>query len=135
MARFAFRIASCFFFVQLSDMRTDTMQTTDNIKPHTPGPWVLDEGIDTRVYLVNNQRGHAIGEACFVDTRRAADAQLIAAAPELFAALAELLALDSNQAHADCVGQKHWRAAIAAARGAMASAKGRRLDHVVEVMQ
>jgi hypothetical protein len=28
MAMFAFLIASCFFFVQLSDMRTDTMQTT-----------------------------------------------------------------------------------------------------------
>jgi hypothetical protein len=52
---------------------------------HTPAPWKLATGQSTRVLLINGARGHAVGE--YVDTRNPADAQLIAAAPDLLAAL------------------------------------------------
>ena len=52
---------------------------------HTPAPWKLATGHSTRVLLINNARGHAVGE--YVDTRNPADAHLIAAAPDLLAAL------------------------------------------------
>jgi hypothetical protein len=50
---------------------------------HTPGPWTIESGVSNRVYLLNNAKGHAIGEIIFAETRRPADARLIAAAPEL----------------------------------------------------
>ena len=59
---------------------------------HTPGPWHIQPGESSRVYLVNNDQGHAIGEIVHTDTRKPADARLIAAAPELLAALRDLLA-------------------------------------------
>ena len=52
---------------------------------HTPAPWTLAAGHSSRVLLINDARGHAVGE--YVDTRNPADAHLIAAAPDLLAAL------------------------------------------------
>ena len=52
---------------------------------HTPAPWTLAAGHSSRVLLINDARGHAVGE--YVDTRNPADAQLISAAPEMLAAL------------------------------------------------
>jgi hypothetical protein len=52
---------------------------------HTPAPWKLAAGHSARVLLINDNRGHAVGE--YVDTRNPADARLIAAAPDMLAAL------------------------------------------------
>ena len=63
---------------------------------HTPGPWRIEPGENWRVYLVNNDYGHAIGEIVYTDTRKPADARLIAAAPELLEALNGMLQLFSD---------------------------------------
>ena len=57
---------------------------------HTPAPWAIDHGQSRRVYLVNDAKGHAVGEIVYSDTRNPSDAQLIAAAPDLLAALESL---------------------------------------------
>jgi hypothetical protein len=54
---------------------------------HTPAPWTIQHGETRRVYLINDRAGHAIGEIVYTDTRNPSDAQLIAAAPDLLAAL------------------------------------------------
>jgi hypothetical protein len=56
---------------------------------HTPAPWTLAAGHRSRVLLINDSRGHAVGE--YVDTRNPADAHLIAAAPDLLDALCTAL--------------------------------------------
>jgi hypothetical protein len=48
------------------------------------------------VDLINNSKGHAVGEIVWVDTRNPADAKLIAAAPELLEACIEALSLFDN---------------------------------------
>ena len=52
---------------------------------HTPAPWKIDGAHSTRVLLIIDAKGHAIGE--IVDTRNPANAKLIAAAPDLLEAL------------------------------------------------
>jgi len=54
---------------------------------HTPGPWQIDPAYDHRVILLNDRNGNAVGELVYADTRNPADARLIAAAPDLLAAL------------------------------------------------
>jgi hypothetical protein len=61
---------------------------------YTPGPWTIESGISPRVYLINSGRD-AVGEIVYSETRRPADARLIAAAPDLLAAL-EFVAIDGN---------------------------------------
>lgn len=56
---------------------------------HTPAPWKIDGAISTRVLLIKDAKGHAIGE--IVDTRNPANAKLIAAAPDLLEALCTAL--------------------------------------------
>jgi len=51
---------------------------------HTPGPWKAEVSPhDNRVVLINSKEHGAVGEIIYVDTRRAADALLIVAAPDL----------------------------------------------------
>jgi len=64
---------------------------------HTPAPWKIDGAHSTRVLLINDAKGHAIGE--IVDTRNPANAKLIAAAPDLLEAL--LTALPYVEDHAN----------------------------------
>ena len=64
---------------------------------HTPAPWKIDGAISTRVLLINDAKGHAIGE--IVDTRNPANARLISAAPDLLNAL--LTALPFVEDHED----------------------------------
>jgi hypothetical protein len=52
---------------------------------HTPAPWKIDGAHSTRVLLINDAKGYAIGE--IVDTRNPANARLISAAPDLLEAL------------------------------------------------
>ena len=64
---------------------------------HTPAPWKIDGAISTRVLLINDAKGYAIGE--IVDTRNPANARLISAAPDLLEAL--LTALPFVEDHED----------------------------------
>ena len=64
---------------------------------HTPAPRKIDGAISTRVLLINDAKGHAIGE--IVDTRNPANARLISAAPDLLDAL--LTALPFVEDHED----------------------------------
>lgn len=64
---------------------------------HSPAPWKLATGHSTRVLLINDAKGHAVGE--YVDTRNPADARLISAAPDLLDAL--YLALPFVEDHED----------------------------------
>lgn len=75
---------------------------------HAPAPWTLAAGHSSRVLLINDARGHAVGE--YVDTRNPADAHLIAAAPDLLEALCTALPFvedheDSNTYKAGAVAK------------------------------
>ena len=76
------------------------METFTMTVPFTPGPWTIADGHDRRVHLIDDSRGHAVGEIVYADTRKPADARLIAAAPDLLAALEELIA-EWDATHAD----------------------------------
>lgn len=82
---------------------------------HTPAPWTIQHGESRRVYLINNREGHAIGEIVYTDTRNPSDAQLIAAAPDLLAALVALL---DDQRDASLPALAQARAAVYKALGA-----------------
>jgi hypothetical protein len=56
---------------------------------HTPAPWKIDAAHSSRVLLLNDAKGYAIGE--IVDTRNPDNARLIAAAPDLLEALCTAL--------------------------------------------
>lgn len=56
---------------------------------HTPAPWKIDAAHSSRVLLINDAKGYAVGE--IVDTRNPANARLIAAAPDLLEALCTAL--------------------------------------------
>jgi hypothetical protein len=58
---------------------------------HTPAPWKIEDGESRRVYLINDSKGHAVGEIVYSDTRTRSDAELIAAAPDLLQLVEELL--------------------------------------------
>ena len=82
---------------------------------HTPAPWTIQHGESRRVYLINNREGHAVGEIVYADTRNPSDAQLIAAAPDLLAALVALL---DDQRDASLPALAQARAAVYKAIGA-----------------
>lgn len=88
-------------------MSTQTVSKTQ----HTPGPWVVfrpKDGTRKTYCLFNDPKSHSEAEA---------NARLIAAAPDLLAALMELIAaVDSNNCEA--AGTSRWpevHAAIAKA--------------------
>ena len=66
---------------------------------HTPAPWTLHDARSTRVDLINNAKGHAVGEIVWVDVRNPADAALIAAAPDMLELLYRCLPFieDANE--------------------------------------
>ena len=66
---------------------------------HTPAPWSLHDARSTRVDLINDAKGHAVGEIVWVDVRNPADAALIASAPDLLALLYKCLPFieDANE--------------------------------------
>ena len=95
------------------------------MKNYTPGPWALLDGVDRRVYLVNDKNNHAIGEVMFVDARNPADAALISCAPDLLEALqwaVDQIDDDLNPDHQDALDS--CRALIARANGAQLTTKG-----------
>jgi hypothetical protein len=56
---------------------------------HTPGPWVVRNAIGHNPLLICNQSGDQIAELCYMNGPEMDDARLIAAAPDLLAALEE----------------------------------------------
>ena len=66
---------------------------------HTPAPWTLHDARSTRVDLINNSKGYAVGEIVWVDVRNPADAALIAAAPDMLELLYRCLPFieDANE--------------------------------------
>lgn len=66
---------------------------------HTPAPWTLHDARSTRVDLINDTKGHAVGEIVWVDVRNPADAALIAVAPEMLELLYRCLPFieDANE--------------------------------------
>ena len=50
---------------------------------HTPAPWTLNPARSTRVDLIDNSKGEAIGEIVWVDVRNPADARVIVLSPVL----------------------------------------------------
>lgn len=77
--------------------------------------WTIADGVSPRVYLINDGRD-AVGEIVYTETRRPEDARLIAAAPDLLAALRDLL-----DACPETYDNRHERAA---AEDAIAKAEG-----------
>jgi hypothetical protein len=69
---------------------------------HTPAPWTLHDARSTRVDLINDAKGHAVGEIVWVDVRNPADAALIAAAPDMLALLYKALPFIEDAADDPC---------------------------------
>jgi len=84
---------------------------------HTPGPWErVDCAVGYAVHPVGNTMG-IFGRVCDDDRLTRGDADLIAAAPDLLAALKELLdaPIDGGMSTSDAIDNA--RAAIAKAEG------------------
>ena len=78
---------------------------------HTPGPWVADE--DGLVYSTNKKLGkHNV--ICAVHPN---NAQLIAAAPDLLAAIKAMMVTESELRDVNCTVMQNAIAAIAKAGG------------------
>jgi len=56
---------------------------------YSPAPWKIEAAHSSRVLLINDAKGYAVGE--IVDTRNPENARLIAAAPDLLEALCTAL--------------------------------------------
>jgi len=91
---------------------------------HTPGPWRLSSGDETEIFSGAKPvaRAHCGGLTSVKLPEAEANARLIAAAPELLAALEEMYALYADHAQYDEEG--HETAAINSARAAIARATG-----------
>ena len=101
----------------------DTQEQT-----HTPGPWTAwDRGIGWEVHHSVDANGYGISiNDGFRETFSEADAKLIAAAPDLLAALERIVtASDSNEAKG---GEMWWAETVypfvEAAKAVLAKAKG-----------
>lgn len=91
---------------------------------HTPGPWVVDHSFDILAEGTYEQGGWRVAEVRKFDEREEshANARLIAAAPELLAALRELVQF-VNCASAVELEQPNKCAAYQSARAAIAKAE------------
>ena len=72
---------------------------------HSPAPWKIEDGESRRVFLINDHKGHAVGEIVYSDTRNESDAKLIAAAPDLLEALEAVAAsvyMEGTDFYPDC---------------------------------
>ena len=78
---------------------------------HTPGPWVANE--DGLVYSTHKKLGRR-NVICAV---RTTDAQLIAAAPDLLAAIKAMMVTESELRDVNCTVMQNAIAAIAKAGG------------------
>lgn len=84
---------------------------------HTPAPWKIDAAHSTRVLLLNDAKGYAIGE--IVDTRNPDNARLIAAAPDLLEALCTALPFVEDHEDSDTYKRGAVARAVAQIRAAI----------------
>jgi len=91
---------------------------------HTPGPWRLSSGDETEIFSGAKPvaRAHCGGLTSVKLPEAEANARLIAAAPELLAALVEMVVLYADHEQYDDEGYE--TAGINAARAAIARAQG-----------
>ena len=93
---------------------------------HTPGPWAIDRSAHFKTFQIcgpmfgpDSNGGYAVAEIAYAGTHAEANAHLIAAAPELLAALKEaeiVLAVALSWPGSEGTRSK-MRAAIAKAEG------------------
>jgi hypothetical protein len=104
--------------------------TTTQAVGHTPGPWkaLPDTGSESFAFEVTGQRMEGVALVYAYDTPSAANARLIAAAPDLLEALQSLLRFENMAVIGDGTGMRdaEIRRSFAVARGAIAKAEGRR---------
>jgi hypothetical protein len=84
---------------------------------HTPAPWKIDAAHSSRVLLLNDAKGYAIGE--IVDTRNPDNARLIAAAPDLLEALCTALPFVEDHEDSDIYKRGAVARAVAEIRAAI----------------
>lgn len=88
---------------------------------HTPGPWVVEDPIESLTPIGAHGRNGGKWVAHCLGPHQAANARLIAAAPDMLEALTALLArFDDNPELSELIGLveiEHARAAIAKAEG------------------
>ena len=84
---------------------------------HTPAPWKIDAAHSSRVLLLNDAKGHAIGE--IVDTRNPDNARLISAAPDLLEALCTALPFVEDHEDSDTYKRGAVARAVAQIRAAI----------------
>ena len=87
---------------------------------HTPAPWKIDAAHSSRVLLLNDAKGYAIGE--IVDTRNPDNARLIAAAPDLLEALCTALPFVEDHEGSDIYKSGAVARAVAQIRAAIEKA-------------
>lgn len=75
---------------------------------HTPAPWTLNPARSTRVDLIDNPKGEAVGEVVWVDVRNPADARLIVAAPDLLDALKAFVETMDGLPKSDETSSRVW---------------------------
>lgn len=84
---------------------------------HTPAPWKIDAAHSSRVLLINDAKGYAVGE--IVDTRNPANTRLIAAAPDLLEALCTALPFVEDHEDGDIYKRGTIARAVAQIRAAI----------------
>lgn len=89
---------------------------------HTPGPWTISQQQGLRLFIVGNDEALAETLRCAWDDEQFANTRLIAAAPELLAALEHMVAV-SNWA-TTIQSEEQYDAMIASAEAAIRKAKG-----------
>lgn len=84
--------------------------------------WTLNPARSTRVDLIDNAKGEAVGEIVWVDVRNPADARLIVAAPELLDALLKALPFVEDHEGSDVYKAGAVASALQQIRAAIAKA-------------
>ena len=93
---------------------------------HTAGPWSIDRQEPGELWIAGDGRDHPVcmvTAAGFVTERDEADARLIAAAPDLLAAL-KALELQALQSNVNSPSNEWGREALDLARAAIEKAEG-----------
>lgn len=84
---------------------------------YSPAPWKIDAAHSSRVLLINDAKGYAVGE--IVDTRNPENARLIAAAPDLLEALCTALPFVEDHEDGDIYKRGTVARAVAQIRAAI----------------
>lgn len=91
---------------------------------HTEGPWVIEFAASGRPRFITTRDGRSVVAEVGLGERAQADANLLAAAPDLLAALRGLM-LSRDVSWEERKGGHDWPEAVAVAISAIAKAKGK----------